>query len=123
MASMTTAYRPDMKKILVQFFVVVGLVGCASGPTTAELRLKVIGKSKGDLVTCMGTPSNSYFSGNLEYMIYSYSETKGKEIHKCDANFVLTNDRVTGLDVVGGEAGGNEVTSGFCKKLITGCFK
>ncbi|WP_295387950.1 hypothetical protein [uncultured Thiodictyon sp.] len=112
-----------MKKILVQFFVVVGLVGCAFGPTTADLRLKVLGKSKSALVNCMGTPNNSYVSGNMEYMIYSHSETKRNQLYKCDASFALTGDHVTQLDMVGGEEGGNEVTSDFCKNLIMRCFK
>ncbi len=83
----------------------------------------MIGKSKTDLLTCMGTPSDSHFGGNVEYMAYSHFETKGKQIHKCDANFALTNDRVTQLDLVGGETGGSEVTSAFCKNLILRCFK
>ena len=112
-----------MKQILVNILVVVGLVGCTSGLKTKELELKVIGKSKNDLLNCMGTPSNSHIAGNMEYMIYSHRNTKNKELHKCDANFILTNDRVTRMEVAGGEEGGNEVTSDFCGNLITRCFK
>ena len=112
-----------MKQILVAILVVAGLVGCASGLTTKELERKVIGKSKNDLLNCMGTPSDSHSAGTMEYMTYRHRDTKKKELHKCDADFILANDRVTKMEVAGGEEGGNEVTSDFCRNLIIRCFK
>ena len=111
-----------LRGIMPLFFVFL-LTGCASAPSTKELNTKVAGMSKQELLSCMGVPSGSTADGNMEFLSYSHRNFYDKYTYQCDANFILTNGRVTRLNVTGDAPGNIDVTSRVCRAMVAKCFE
>lgn len=109
----------NTKAVLIALF----LSACASGPSTEELNPKVRGMSKQQLLSCMGPPNASAKDGNMEFLTYSYRNFYDKYTYQCEANFVLTDGRVSKLNVTGDAPGTLDVTSGVCRALVAKCVQ
>ncbi len=97
--------------------------GCVSSPNIKELNSKVVGMSKQELLSCMGPPGRSAIEGNMEFLTYGHRNYYDKYAYQCDANFVLTDGRVTRLNVTGDAPGTIDVTSGVCRALVAKCVQ
>jgi hypothetical protein len=96
---------------------------CATGPSTEELNSKVRGMSKQQLLSCMGPPNSTAKDGNMEFLTYSHRNFYDKYAYQCDANFILTDGRVSKLNVTGDAPGTLDVTSGVCRALVAKCVQ
>lgn len=99
------------------------LTGCVSAPSTEELNPKLVGMSKQQLLSCMGPPNRSATEQNLEFLMYSHRNFYDKYTYQCDANFILTDGRVTRLNITGDAPGTLDVTSGVCRALVAKCVE
>ena len=99
------------------------LTGCVSAPSTEELNPKLVGMSKQQLLSCMGPPNRSANEQNMEFLTYSHRNFYDKYAYQCDANFVLTDGRVTRLNITGDAPGTLDVTSGVCRALVAKCVE
>lgn len=99
------------------------LTGCVSAPSTEELNPKLVGMSKQQLLSCMGPPNRSATEQNMEFLTYSHRNFYDKYTYQCDANFILTDGRVTRLNVTGDAPGTLDVTSGVCRALVAKCVQ
>jgi hypothetical protein len=97
------------------------LSACAAGPSTAELNPKFQGMSKQQLLSCMGPPHASAKDGNMEFLTYQHRDIYDKYTYRCDANFVLTDGRVSRLSITGDAPGTLDVTSGVCRAIVSKC--
>ena len=113
-----TAYR--LAPLLV---CAIGLFGCASAPNTEDLNTNVVGMSKQELLSCMGPPSRSAQDGNMEFLTYSHRSYYDKYTYECEARFVLTNGRISKLNVTGDPPGTLDVSSGVCRSLVAKCTR
>ena len=95
--------------------------GCASGPETTELNQKLRGMTKQELLSCMGSPATSTREGNMEFLAYKHRNVYDKYSYQCDANFILTDGKVSKLNILGDVPGTLDVTSGVCKALVAKC--
>lgn len=112
-----------MKTIAILLLAVV-LGACVSAPSTEELNPKVVGMSRAELLSCMGPPGNTARDGNMEFLTYSHRNTYAQYAYRCDANFVLTDGRVSRLRVTGDEVTGTiDVTSGVCRAMVAKCVR
>lgn len=111
-------------KLFTAFIILTLLAACVSAPTTEELNPKVTGMSRQELLSCMGPPSNSARDANMEFLTYSHRNHYAQYAYRCDANFVLTDGKVTRLRVTGDEVTGTiDVTSGVCRSMVAKCVK
>ena len=111
-------------KIYAALFLPIALAACVSAPSTEELNPKVMGMSRAELLSCMGPPSNAARDGNMEFITYSHRNFYAQYAYRCDANFVLTDGRVTRLKVTGDEVTGTlDVTSGVCRAMVAKCVQ
>ena len=99
------------------------LSGCATGPSSEELNSKVRGMSRQELLSCMGPPSSSARDGNMEFLTYSHRNIYDKYTYQCNANFILTDGRVSKLNILGDAPGTLDVTSGVCRALVAKCVQ
>ena len=107
----------------IPFLVALFVSACASAPSTEELNSKVRGMSKQELLSCMGPPNASAKDGNMEFLTYSHRNFYDKYTYQCDANFILTDGRVSRLNVTGDAPGTLDVTSGVCRALVAKCVQ
>ena len=99
------------------------LSACATGPSIEELNPKVRGMSRAQLLGCMGPPNSTAKDGNIEFLTYSYRSVYDKYSYQCDSHFVLTDGRVSKLNVTGDPPGTIDVTSGVCRSLVAKCVQ
>ena len=99
------------------------LAACVSAPSTEDLNQKVVGMSKQQLLSCMGPPSRGARDGNMEFLTWSHRNAYDKYTYQCDANFVLTDGRVTRLNVTGDAPGTMDVTSPVCRAMVAKCVQ
>ena len=104
-------------------FLALFLSACATGPSTEELNPKVRGMSKQQLLSCMGPPNASAKDGNMEFITYSHGSLYDKYTYQCEATFILTEGRVSKLNVTGDAPGTLDVTSGVCRALVAKCVQ
>ena len=97
--------------------------GCVSAPSTEKLNPKLVGMSKQQLLSCLGTPNRSATEQNMEFLTYSHRNFYDKYAYQCDPNFILTDGRVTRLIVTGDAPGTLDVTSGVCRALVAKCVQ
>ena len=100
------------------------LSGCATLPkathlTIEELEQKVRGMSQEQLLACMGPPGESAKDGNMQFLIFSYGNFWAE---RCDANFVLTDGRVSKFSVTPYTFGLAHATSGLCRAVVAKCL-
>lgn len=107
----------------IPFLVALFVSACASAPSTEELNSKVRGMSKQELLSCMGPPNATAKDGNMEFLTYSHRNFYEKYTYQCDANFILTDGRVSRLNVTGDAPGTLDVTSGVCRALVAKCVQ
>jgi hypothetical protein len=111
-------------KLCAALLLPIALAACVSAPSTEELNPKVMGMSRAELLSCMGPPNNAARDGNMEFLTYSHRNFHGQYTYRCDANWVLTDGRVTRLRVTGDEVSGLiDVTSGVCRAMVAKCVK
>lgn len=100
------------------------LTACVSAPNTAELNSKVIGMSRQELLSCMGPSGNAARDGNMEFLTYSHRNYYAQYAYRCDANFVLTDGKVTRIRITGDEVTGVlDTTSGVCRAMVAKCVQ
>lgn len=99
------------------------LSACVSAPSTDELNPKVVGMTKLQLLSCMGPPNATAKEGNVEFLTYSHRNFYDKYTYQCDANFILTDGRVSRLNITGDAPGTIDVTSGVCRALVAKCVQ
>lgn len=73
------------------------------------------------LLTCMGPPNSAAKDGSMEFLTYAHRNYYDKYSYQCDARFVLTDGRVTRLDISGDPPGTIDVTSGVCRAMVAKC--
>ncbi len=59
----------------------------------------------------------------MEFLTYSHRNFYDKYTYQCDANFILTDGRVSKLNVTGDAPGTLDVTSGVCRALVAKCVQ
>ena len=96
---------------------------CASSPNAADLDQKLRGMTKQQLFSCMGPPAASAKDGNMEFLTYSHRSIYDKYSYQCDANLVLTDGRVSKLNILGDAPGTLDVTSGVCRAMVAKCIQ
>ena len=77
--------------------------------------------SKAQLLSCMGPANATAKDGNMEFLTYNYRSVYDKYSYQCDSRFVLTDGRVSKLNVTGDAPGTIDVTSGVCRSLVAKC--
>lgn len=96
------------------------LAGCAMHQPS-EAQTTMVGMSKDQVRSCMGTPEAMTANGNSETWTYG-SANHGKSGGQCKADLVMSEGRLSRIDYRG-DAGNQVTRGGICGFIVEKCAR